>query len=151
MYGLSGPLADLLQGGASSQEIKQALNLDQSFPGFVVQDHVFKPRGYSLNALRGDEYWTLHATPQEQGFYVSFESNMRLDPLETVKKILILFQPRSFDMITFTPSAAVFQPEPDFSHYMKTAFYKTKLECGFDVHFLNFRTQQKQARAVFKL
>ena len=79
--------------------------LDPLFPGFMIHDHVFSPVGYSRNAVRGEEYYTIHVTPEEAGSYVSFETNFdfRHDLNELVKKITRIFQPRTFDVLTFLP------------------------------------------------
>ena len=54
---------------------------------FQIDEHVFEPYGYSLNAIKDDEYYTLHVTPGDLGSYVSFETNHNL--LLTIKKLLI--------------------------------------------------------------
>ena len=35
------------------------------FTGFDLDEHVFKPMGYSCNALKGNKYFTIHVTPQK--------------------------------------------------------------------------------------
>lgn len=87
-----------------------SLGIDAVFPGFNTSEHVFKPAGYSLNALKGEEYYTVHVTPEETGSYASFETNHGLgDRLASlVGSIVEIFRPRGFDVITF-----VNQVEPD--------------------------------------
>ena len=77
-------------------------------PGFTTSEHVFDPAGYSLNALKGEEYYAFHVTPQEAGSYVSFETNydFRGHLSGLVGSIVRLFRPRSFDVVTFVPEAA---------------------------------------------
>ena len=41
--------------------------LDAIFPGFQINDYLFQPCGYSLNAIRGSENYTIHVTPEEVG------------------------------------------------------------------------------------
>ena len=79
-------------------------------PGFTTSEHVFDPAGYSLNAAKGEEYYTFHVTPEEAGSYVSFETNydFRGDLDGLIRSIVELFRPRAFDVITFLPEA-----EPD--------------------------------------
>lgn len=76
-------------------------------PGFEVDEHAFEPRGYSLNALKGDEFYTVHVTPERIGSYVSFETNVdyRDDPAGLVQRVIDVFRPKSFDVVTFTPGA----------------------------------------------
>jgi len=82
-----------------------ALGVDSLFPGFTTSEHVFEPAGYSLNALSGNEYYTIHVTPESLGSYVSFETNhdFRGNLTELVGSIVELFQPRAFDVLTFLP------------------------------------------------
>jgi S-adenosylmethionine decarboxylase len=76
-------------------------------PGFATAEHVFDPAGYSLNAVRGEEYYAFHVTPEETGSYVSFETNFdfrgHLGGL--VGSIVELFRPRALDVVTFLPEA----------------------------------------------
>lgn len=76
-------------------------------PGFATSEHVFDPAGYSLNAVKGEEYYTFHVTPEETGSYVSFETNydFRGDLDGLIRSIVELFRPRAFDVITFLPEA----------------------------------------------
>ncbi len=72
------------------------------FPHFEIQDHVFEPAGYSLNAVRGHSYYTIHITPEQPFFYISFEANIA--GRDFIKEVLDIFQPRSFDLLLFSPS-----------------------------------------------
>ncbi len=86
-------------------KIASALGIDSILPGFVTSEHVFKPMGYSLNALKSDEYYTIHVTPEDSGSYVSFETNHdfrgKLGGL--VGALVEVFQPRAFDVLIFLP------------------------------------------------
>jgi len=67
----------------------------------IVDGHLFYPQGYSLNAVRGDRYYTVHVTPQAQCSYVSVETNA--DPLNhdgMVREVVSLFRPRRFSVVT---------------------------------------------------
>ncbi len=80
--------------------------IDAILPGFTHSEHVFQPAGYSLNAVKGEEYYTCHVTPEETGSYVSFETNFdfRGELAGLVGSIVALFRPRAFDVVTFLPS-----------------------------------------------
>lgn len=86
-------------------EMAASLGIDSILPGFTTSEHVFKPVGYSLNALKGPEYYTVHVSPEETGSYVSFETNhdFRSRPSDLVGALVELFQPRAFDVLTFLP------------------------------------------------
>ena len=81
------------------------LGLGSILPGFTTSEHVFEPAGYSLNALKGSEYYTVHVTPEASASYVSFETNydFRGDLSELVASVVAIFQPRAFDVLTFLP------------------------------------------------
>ncbi len=78
-YQISQAASDQLTNtGLSITEIRQFLRLSELLPGFSIDDHQFKPFGYSLNAIKQDKYVTIHVTPQATSSYVSFESNLDL-------------------------------------------------------------------------
>lgn len=91
-----------IHGGRSLARVS---GIDGILPGFSTSEHLFEPNGYSLNAVKGNEYYTVHVTPEATGSYVSFETNFdfrgRLDGL--VGSIVELFRPRAFDVVTFLP------------------------------------------------
>jgi len=68
-----------------------------------VDGHVFKPWGFSMNALKDDTYVTIHVTPEDGGSYVSYETNMIFHCLETLKKtiqrVIDLFKPSKFCLV----------------------------------------------------
>ncbi len=82
-------LAPARRGGGRIERVKGLL------PGGVVDEHFFSPQGYSLNAVAGDGYMTVHVTPQAPGSYASFETN-RLDrrPGGLLDELLRIFSPR---------------------------------------------------------
>ena len=43
--------------------VRTTHGLDGILAGFEIDDHLFRPQGYSLNGIRDDQYWTLHVTP----------------------------------------------------------------------------------------
>jgi S-adenosylmethionine decarboxylase len=91
----------------SDTSVAVSSGIDAILPGFTTSEHVFNPVGYSLNAVKGEEYYAFHVTPEATGSYVSFETNYdfrgRLGAL--VGSIVELFRPRAFDVVTFVPEA----------------------------------------------
>ncbi len=148
MYDIQGELNTLFKSSLEAEKIRSALGLESTFPGFTLQDHVFQPQGYSLNALKGEEYYTIHVTPQEPGYYVSFETNMQ-NPSAVLNKVIRLFRPLRFDVVAFFP----FSYEEDFQceldGFTKNVFNKKRLDCGFDVHFLAFSNIKSQASSPY--
>ena len=106
MYGLTGDAYKLFTTeNNSSNSIKSFLNLEAVFPGFKYDDFVFSPVGYSCNAVRGSEYYTIHVTPQDEGPYVSFETNiLGIKTQQVVESVINIFKPECFDIIQFDSS-----------------------------------------------
>jgi S-adenosylmethionine decarboxylase len=92
---------------ANDASLAVSSGIDAIIPGFTTSEHVFNPAGYSLNAVKGEEYYALHVTPEETGSYVSFETNydFRGQLGGLVGSIVELFRPRAFDVVTFLPDA----------------------------------------------
>ncbi|MCL1143038.1 S-adenosylmethionine decarboxylase proenzyme [Shewanella gaetbuli] len=104
MYHISGPIAQYLTTADQSiEKIAQLLQLDKLFNGFQLDAHLFNPCGYSVNGIKGDEYFTIHITPQEKSSYVSIETNvdLHLQPINITAKLLALLQPQSWDIKAF--------------------------------------------------
>lgn len=106
MHAIDPDVARRFTGGPSNRgAMAAALGVDSILPGFTTSEHVFEPTGYSLNAVKGSEYYTIHVTPEAVGSYVSFETNhdFRGRLTELVGAIVEPFQPRAFDVLTFLP------------------------------------------------
>lgn len=109
MHSIDRSVAERFVGSGSTKGKGMAadLGIDSILPGFVTSEHVFEPAGYSVNALKGAEYYTVHVTPEDVGSYVSFETNHDFgDKLSAlVGAIVELFRPRAFDVLAFLPNA----------------------------------------------
>jgi len=126
-----------------SKDIRQFLAIDEILPNFIIDDFVFKPYGYSLNAINEKNYLTIHVTPQADSSYVSFESNLNLITL--APKILTILAPASFDLLTFNEfdfykKITSHIPQP----YLSKSLVNKKLSNGYEVSFANFIRPQKQ-------
>lgn len=80
-------------------EIQKIFQVDKLLKGFEIDDHVFKPYGYSINAIKLDKYITIHVTPQLESSYVSVESNINLNYL--IPTMLKVLSPESFVLLSF--------------------------------------------------
>ena len=117
--------------------------LQRIFPGFEIQDHYFTPPGYSLNAVRGEEYYTIHITPQPPAFYISFEAGFQKRHFrEITDKLLRIFQPQSFDLIFFH-TVEQNREEYDNSDFFKASWHHCVLTCGYEVSYMNFQKTRK--------
>jgi len=69
-----------------------------------VDGYIFQPWGFSMNALKDDIYVTIHVTPEDHGSYVSYETNLSFDCLDslrsTIRKVLEVFKPGKFCIVT---------------------------------------------------
>lgn len=121
----------------SAQEIREFLAIDELLDGFIIDDFVFQPFGYSLNAIKGNEYLTIHVTPQEGSSYVSFESNINL--LVMAPKILGILSPASFDVLTFNEADFYVLTKAHIpSEYVSQSLVQSDLTNGYQVAFANF-------------
>ena len=123
--------------GLSKQQIRTLFNFDQLIPGFAIDDFVFDPYGYSLNAIKDDKYLTIHVTPQESSSYVSFESN--IDLISLTPQIMQVLEPESFDILTYNEFDYVekvnqFIPR----EYQATCKIQQTLTNGYEVKFSNY-------------
>ncbi|MEM9190665.1 MAG: adenosylmethionine decarboxylase [Myxococcota bacterium] len=85
--------------------ITEALGLREILDAPLVDEFAFEPTGYSMNAISGRTYFTVHVTPEAVGSYVSVETNLPLNgnlaPL--VERTVKVFRPESFDIVAFMP------------------------------------------------
>lgn len=136
MYNIQGPAKTaFINCGKQMDEVRSTTGVDHIFEGFQVDDHLFEPCGYSLNALRGRDYYTIHVTPQEEGSYASFETNVRTsDELEgAVQRVLEVFQPLSFDVVAFNTETG--QRFPTWKGYTRKSLVREGLNCGYEIQF----------------
>jgi hypothetical protein len=64
------------------------------FPEAKLDGHLFEPCGYSVNAMIGPYYFTIHITPQPGFSYASFETDFPLeDYSELTSRVLAIFRP----------------------------------------------------------
>ena len=138
----------LTRPGLQAQDIRQFLRLEQLIPNFQLDDFVFEPYGYSVNAILGKNYLTIHVTPQADSSYVSFESNINL--IKLIPIILAVLHPASFDLLSYneTEFASLTATNiPD--DYVSQSLVQQKLANGFLVNFANYiLPQQHFAQAI---
>ena len=154
MYDLDDHIKQFFFTAPSASAIKNHFGLDQLFKNAQVDDYIFKPMGYSLNGLTGkNQYYTIHVTPQEPGFYVSFETNVETISInEIAKMVLSLFKPCSFDIIVFSPNKNTDEKLECLSgSFMRSAYFTRQLECGYKVSFSTFFTPFEHSRPAFEL
>mmetsp|Transcript_32238 Transcript_32238/g.95929 ORF Transcript_32238/g.95929 Transcript_32238/m.95929 type:complete len:407 (+) Transcript_32238:82-1302(+) len=85
-----GPLPD----GALARAMTTSCGLADLLPGALIDDWAFEPCGYSMNALAGPYYYTVHVTPEVAFSYASFETNdPRFRAADLVERVVGCFSP----------------------------------------------------------
>jgi len=134
MYDLDRDSARLFEQDGSVERRLEAMQ--RVFAGCRIEDHLFEPSGYSLNAVNGEHYGTVHVTPQEHGSYASFEKTLPSgsDASAVCASVLEIFKPRVFDVILFDRGGSEFVAPA--GYILRTRVVET-LDCGYRVRFLS--------------
>lgn len=133
-----------MSGQKDSSELRQLLQLNHLVEGYQIDDYCFEPFGYSLNAIKGSTYYTVHITPEEDHPYISLETN---DPMDERKKSLIhdilgALRPMSFDVMWFDSRALEGNgnsEEMKIEEYDCQGIYREVLSIGYNVQFSHYR------------
>ena len=138
MYHIGPGAVSVLTGeGQTVQLVRDFFQLEKVIPGFKLDDFVFEPYGYSLNAIKENRYLTIHVTPQEDSSYISLETNLDLEQGEhknLVQHFLKVINPQSFDLIRFNLDETLVPEEG----YLCIQQNKQKIECGYNVVFSQY-------------
>lgn len=102
-----------------------------------IDDFVFDPMGYSLNAIDGNRYFTIHITPESNGSYISFETNAfkKEEQVAWAKKVLAVFKPMSFDIVLFNKGKV---PPPQFDSFTLKRHFSETLPSGYDTQYFSY-------------
>lgn len=151
MHGISDAAAERFHArpNAHPTGVADGTGIARLLPGFTLDEHMFEPAGYSMNALKGSTYATIHVTPEAIGSYVSFETNMDFtgDPTALVRQVIDIFEPESFDVITFSPDPVAAPALPD--HALRN--HVERLVCGYHVSFRHYYQPPGAPRDAFDL
>lgn len=122
--------------GCKIDELRKKTGLDEIVNG-QIDDFVFDPMGYSLNAIDGNRYFTIHITPESNGSYISFETNAfnKETQVEWAKKVLKVFKPMSFDLVLFNKGKI---QRPDFDGFILKRQYAEKLHTGYETQYFSY-------------
>lgn len=135
MHGVDSQAARVFMSGPQHKKdyIREQSGVWSLLPGFQVDDHLFEPMGYSLNAIKGAKYYTVHVTPQKIGSYVSFETNLVDGGFnETITRVLDIFKPQSCDVVLFQPQEL---RKKIVCPYPVKRSVRERLSCGYRVSF----------------
>lgn len=94
-------------GALSGSVMTRRSGLDRLVENYEsVDEMAFEPCGYSMNAIDGESYATVHVTPQRQCSYASFETNSRrVDSADLVRDVLSTFRPKRAVVTLFSHSS----------------------------------------------
>jgi len=89
--------------GLNAKEATKLSGIADLFPDATFDDFLFSPCGYSVNAIMGKHYFTIHVTPQEPCSFASFETNVVLaDYNNLVKQVVNVFRPGQLSSTLFS-------------------------------------------------
>ena len=131
----------------TTAEVREITGVDRIIPDFSLDDHLLENKGYSLNAIRGDEYYAVHVTPEETCSYASFETNHRFegDLARLLGRLIGIFRPSAWDLILFDRNEG---PIAVPGYRLKSHVAQTP-DRGLGARFLSFyRPQRVVAPAV---
>ncbi|HMA86357.1 MAG TPA: hypothetical protein VKN73_11690 [Desulfosalsimonadaceae bacterium] len=130
--------------GQTADGVVKLTGMDALYPDMTIDSYLFDPFGYSLNAIAGNAYVTIHVTPQSTGSYASFETNrLGTDYMALVNRVLKVFQPAKFTFVLTSSvteqrlSAAPALPDR-INGFRPTEKSLYELDCGYQVRFSNF-------------
>lgn len=112
------------------------------FESFDVQDFSFQPFGYSLNAIKGDKYFTLHVSPRERASFASLETNFtEFGAEKLLEAAFSLFKPEAIQLVAYSPHKE-FSLQTNENLKLKNSASK-RLGNGFLLQYFDFQTPLK--------
>lgn len=150
MYHINGEAKPIFNNpNTTIEEIRNLLKLENLFPQFEFDDYLFKPYGYSMNAIHHEQYLTIHITPQENNSYVSFETNINLNilPFCLLEYLIEKIQPTTFDTISFNLNTR-YKFHDKYKPIIKV---KDSLTCGYNIQFVHYSTLEKDFQKPVQL
>ncbi len=162
MHGLDRRVSEQFIGCAApkGQTIAGSHGLEALLPGFTIDEHAFTPAGYSMNGVRGEDYYTIHVTPEQLGSYVSFETNLdfRKDFSGLVQGVVDIFRPGSFDVMAFVPGDGVGSADSAAAELATLALpgfcrkdHAMAHVHGYDIRFWHFFQPSDRPKAAFPI
>jgi S-adenosylmethionine decarboxylase len=139
-------IADLFCRGntLTKDQLNRLSGLDRIYSKMEKDSHIFSPYGYSLNGIHYKSYFTVHVTPQPEGAYASFETNViESDYSGVISDVVSVFKPQKFSILLTTSMdeaclnsrSSVVSVLPDYVVTEKS-FYE--FDCDYSLTFLNY-------------
>mmetsp|Transcript_26050 Transcript_26050/g.35972 ORF Transcript_26050/g.35972 Transcript_26050/m.35972 type:complete len:806 (-) Transcript_26050:96-2513(-) len=124
------------------------------FANSVIDDFMFDPCGYSMNALEGNGFGTIHITPESGFSYASVEfcGYEKINISQTLKKIVSIFQPESLVVAISSASSSSIcdlkQMAPESFGFSHTCGSSILCEGGLHVAYHQFTALSVQLGSV---
>lgn len=131
------------QNGGTVPRVRRRSGLMDLYPHMVVDGHLFSPHGFSINGIDADRYYTIHVTPQPDGSYASFETNIiESDYGEIVRMMTAIFKPGRFSTVLTTSIDGTCMPLHPNACRVQNGYALTEkslyeFDCGYAVSFTN--------------
>jgi S-adenosylmethionine decarboxylase len=148
MHGLDQRGAALFKKGVfkTRYDFYKATGINAVLPDFSVDDYFFEPVGYSVNAIKEDEYYTFHVTPETESSYASFETNHVFASSQelsaTIKKVVSIFRPEAFDSLVYQNTAVSMVPDFFSGRYARMRENGYFFDSGYTVKFRTYLHEQ---------
>lgn len=135
--------------GCDQESLRDESGISKIVKG-QIDDFVFEPMGYSLNAINENRYYTIHITPEMHGSYISFETNAcdRSEQATWAQKVLDVFKPMSFDLVFFNNGKV---DCPEFDDYILKRQYAEEIKAGYDTQYFSFYKPNENEQKPIRL
>lgn len=143
MHGLDPAIQPLFSSHKNSvKQLRTDTGICDILPGFLVDDYLFEPQGYSVNAIKSHAYYTSHVTPEPECSYASFETNLFLqdDVNRVIMDVVEIFKPREFAVVLFEPTATSRNLDLSWQPRVEEV---VELDCGYRFHFYDFYNESR--------
>ena len=146
MHGLDPSVLEIftLNNGSTGDEIEKLSGLNRIYPQMLKHSHLFSPYGYSLNGIFKQNYFTIHVTPQPEGSYASFETNViENDYFGLTNEVISIFKPEKFSLVLTTSIDERFRTTHSTVADAVPAYFRAEkslyeFDCGYAITFLNY-------------
>jgi S-adenosylmethionine decarboxylase len=134
-------------GRALANSMGELIGMNALVEGAVVDDWAFEPCGYSMNALNGPYYYTVHVTPEHAFSYASFETN---DPAfaaaDKLRDVATAFDPTSLTVTVTTRGGGKGVAVPElFDATSATAHASVQITREVSIHVCSFERAHTDA------
>lgn len=96
-------------GDSAGKAMTSLVGIDQINPDALICDFAFDPCGYSMNGIDGDQYSTIHVTPEDGFSYASYECVCSVyddpdDIVRVLRKVGHIFRPGTMSVSITCPN-----------------------------------------------